>query len=112
MDRTHLFVGAWRSVVQTGYDRGVSVVDLEKIRAAAERVARSEGLEVVHVEWKIGKQRFLRVYIDRVAKPAAVISDAGGTLGAGKVVNEPFPKISQDRKSTRLNSSHTVNSYA
>jgi len=64
-------------------------VDLEKIRAAAERVARSEGLEVVDVEWKIGKQRFLRVYIDRVAKPAAVI-----TLDAVDVVHDPFPKIS------------------
>jgi len=64
-------------------------VDLEKIRAAAERVARSEGLEVVDVEWKIGKQRFLRVYIDRVAKPAAVI-----TLAAVDVVHDPFPKIS------------------
>jgi ribosome maturation factor RimP len=72
-------------------------VDLEKIRAAAERVARSESLEVVDVEWKIGKQRFLRVYIDRVAKPAAVISDAAGTLAAVEgveVVNDPFPKIS------------------
>jgi len=35
-------------------------VDLEKIRGAAERVARSEGLEIVDVEWKVGKQRFLR----------------------------------------------------
>jgi ribosome maturation factor RimP len=41
-------------------------VDLEKVRAAAERVARSAGLEVVDVEWKVGKQRFLRVYIDRL----------------------------------------------
>jgi len=32
-------------------------VDLEKIRGAAERVARSEGLEIVDVEWKVGKQR-------------------------------------------------------
>ena len=64
-------------------------MDLEKIRAAAERVARSEGLEVVDVERKIGKQRFLRVYIDRVAKPAAVI-----TLDAVDVVHDPFPKIS------------------
>lgn len=72
-------------------------MDLEKIRAAAERVARSEGLEVVDVEWKIGKQRFLRVYIDRVTKPAAVISDAAGTLAPGEgveVVHDPFPKIS------------------
>ena len=72
-------------------------MDLEKIRAAAERVARSEGLEVADVEWKIGKQRFLRVYIDRVAKPGAVISDAAGTLAADEgveVINDPFPKIS------------------
>jgi ribosome maturation factor RimP len=47
-------------------------VNLEKFRAAAERVARSEGLEVVDVEWKVGKQRFLRVSIDRVpVKPTA-----------------------------------------
>ena len=69
-------------------------MDLEKIRDAAERVARSEGLEVVDVEWKIGKQRFLRVYIDRVPKPAAAISDAVGTIGSTEIVNDPFPKIS------------------
>ena len=63
-------------------------MNLEKIRAAAERVARSEGLEVVDVEWKIGKQRFLRVYIDRVPKLAAAVSDARGAIegmnGAGE----------------------------
>ena len=32
-------------------------MDLEPIREAAERVARSEGLEIFDVEWKIGKQR-------------------------------------------------------
>lgn len=68
-------------------------MDLEKIREAAERVARSEGLEIADVEWKIGKQRFLRVYIDRVPKPAAM-SDAAGTIGAGEIVHDPFPKIS------------------
>ena len=41
-------------------------MDLEKIREAAERVARSEGLEVFDVEWKVGKQRLLRVYLDRL----------------------------------------------
>jgi ribosome maturation factor RimP len=69
-------------------------VDLEKIREAAERVARSEGLEIVDVEWKIGKQRFLRVYIDRVPKAAAGISDAAGLFGSTEVVHDPFPKIS------------------
>jgi len=63
-------------------------VNLEKIRDAAERVARSEGLEVVDIEWKIGKQRFLRVYIDRVppVKPAEAVE-------AGEA-SSPFPNIS------------------
>jgi len=45
-------------------------MDLEKIREAAERVARSEGLEVFDVEWKVGKQRLLRVSIDRLPDDA------------------------------------------
>ena len=73
---------------------GSLCVDLEKIRGAAERVARSEGLEIVDVEWKVGKQRFLRVYIDRIPRPAAVMSDAAGTIGATEVVHDPSPKIS------------------
>jgi ribosome maturation factor RimP len=44
-------------------------MDLDKIREAGERVARSLGLEVFDVEWKIGKQRLLRVYIDRLPGP-------------------------------------------
>jgi len=40
-------------------------MELERIREAAERVARSAGIEVVDVEWKVGKQRFLRVSIDK-----------------------------------------------
>jgi len=63
-------------------------VNLEKVREAAERVARSEGLEVVDVEWKIGKQRFLRVYIDKVplARPAEAVE--------GEAAPSPYPKIS------------------
>ena len=57
-------------------------MDLAKVREAAERVARSEGLEIWDVEWKVGKQRFLRVYIDRVPKPSAPISDAAGPFHA------------------------------
>ncbi len=65
-------------------------MDLEKIRAAAERVARSEGLEIVDVEWKVGKQRFLRVYIDRVpAQHGAPISDAAGIFAAGGATESP-----------------------
>src|SRR5271154_427376 len=44
-------------------------MQLEKIREAAERVAGSLGLEIFDVEWKIGKQRLLRVYIDRLPGP-------------------------------------------
>ena len=44
-------------------------MNLEKIREAAERVAHSEGLEVFDIEWKVGKQRLLRVYLDRPASP-------------------------------------------
>src|ERR1700684_4447330 len=40
-------------------------MDLDKIRDAAERVAHSEGLEIFDIEWKVGKQRLLRVYLDR-----------------------------------------------
>ena len=78
-------------------------MDLEKIRGAAERVARSEGLEIVDVEWKVGKQRFLRVYIDKVPggreaattpKPTAAISDAAGEMGATEAAHDPYPKIS------------------
>ncbi|PYT51882.1 MAG: hypothetical protein DMG44_00345 [Acidobacteria bacterium] len=80
---------------------GSLCLDLEKIREAAERVARSEGLEIVDVEWKIGKQRFLRVYIDRVPKPvgetlrkdSGQVSDAAGAVGPA-VAHDPYPKIS------------------
>ena len=40
-------------------------MDLEKIRDAAERVARSEGVDIFDIEWQVGKERFLRVYLDR-----------------------------------------------
>jgi ribosome maturation factor RimP len=52
-------------------------MDLEKIREAAERVAHSEGIEVVEVEWKVGKQRLLRVYLDRQGD---VTNPAGGGI--------------------------------
>jgi ribosome maturation factor RimP len=66
-------------------------VNLEKVREAAERVARSEGLEVVDVEWKIGKQRFLRVYIDRL--PPAQPEGQNGEAPGGETPS-PYPKVS------------------
>jgi len=80
--QAHFFVGR----LECTADRlrsGSLYVDLAKVRDAAERVARSEGLEIVDVEWKIGKQRFLRVYIDKLPDG----SD-------GSEVNDPYPKIS------------------
>jgi ribosome maturation factor RimP len=44
-------------------------MQLEKVRGAAERVAGSLGLEIFDVEWKVGKDRLLRVYIDRLPGP-------------------------------------------
>jgi ribosome maturation factor RimP len=70
-------------------------LQLEKIREAAERVARSEGLEVVDVEWKIGKQRFLRVYIDRVpGSGGESAGDSSARDGNGNQAPDPDPKIS------------------
>ena len=67
-------------------------MNLDKIREAAERVARSEGLEIADVKWKIGKQRFLRVYIDRVPSPAARAGEAAD--GEAIAASDPYPKIS------------------
>ncbi len=61
---------------------------LEKIRDAAERVARSEGLEIVDVEWKVGRERFLRVYIDRVPAAAQQTAGAGETEDSNGVTLE------------------------
>ena len=69
-------------------------MELDRIRDAAERAARSANVEIVDVEWKVGKQRFLRVYIDRIPKPTAAMSDAAGEMGATEVVHDPYPKIS------------------
>jgi ribosome maturation factor RimP len=52
-------------------------MDLDRIRKAAARVAHSEGLDISDVEWKVGKERLLRVYIDRVPDPA----NPGGPTG-------------------------------
>ena len=76
-------------------------MDLEKVRQAAERVARSEGLEIADVEWKVGKQRFLRVYIDRLPERTAApnATDAQDSDGSNASDAEeappsnPYPKI-------------------
>jgi ribosome maturation factor RimP len=52
-------------------------MNLDLVRAAAERVAHSEGLEIFDVEWKIGKQRLLRIYLDR---PPTEANPQGGGI--------------------------------
>jgi ribosome maturation factor RimP len=54
-------------------------LELDRIRDAAERAARAAGVEVVDVEWKVGRQRFLRVFIDKPFDPAK--PDEGKTGG-------------------------------
>jgi len=86
-------------------------MDIEKIRAAAERVARSEGIEVVDIEWKVGRQRFLRVYIDKpegishrdcelVSQQLSVILDVEELVPGGSYILE-VSSPGLDRKLTR-----------
>jgi ribosome maturation factor RimP len=63
-------------------------MELDRIREAAERVAHSLGLEIFDVEWKVGKQRFLRVYIDRAPDPANPHYGAGISHSDCQAVSE------------------------
>jgi ribosome maturation factor RimP len=86
-------------------------MELQRIRDAAERAARTAGVEVVDVEWKIGKQRFLRVYIDKPEGVSHVdckaVSDQLGVLldvedlvpGSRYILEVSSPGL--DRKLTR-----------
>lgn len=61
------------------------VMELEQIRQIAERVATSEGLEVLEVEWKGGSKRpLLRIYIDKPGgvthRDCEVVSQQVGTI--------------------------------
>jgi len=81
---------------------------LEKIREAAERVAGAAGLEVLDVEWKVGRQRFLRIILDkpggvthgdceRVSHELGVILDVEELIpGPGYVLEVSSPGL--DRK--------------
>lgn len=91
------------------FEQFFMAADLEKVRAIAERVAASLGLEVVDVEFRggAGKQgRLLRIYIDRVAGqdgsapmsplvPGAQESDSNGTA-AGNVAETSSPTPSPE----------------
>ena len=70
-------------------------MNLEKIREAAERVARSEGLEIVDVEWKVGRDRFLRVYIDRPWQPDARAGSDAEPAAVGGISHRECEAVSQ-----------------
>src|SRR5271163_4082586 len=64
-------------------------VDLEKIRAAAERVAASHGLEVVEVEYvPAAKQRALRVFVEKNAAERARLAEAARAAGTESAAEE------------------------
>jgi len=81
---------------------------LEKIREAAQRVAGATGLDVLDVEWKVGRQRFLRIVLDkpggvshgdceRVSHELGVILDVEELIpGSGYVLEVSSPGL--DRK--------------
>jgi ribosome maturation factor RimP len=86
-------------------------MELDRIREAAERAAHAANVEVVDVEWKIGKQRFLRVYIDKpegishadcraVSEQLSVLLDVEDLVpGPGYVLEVSSPGF--DRKLTK-----------
>lgn len=60
-------------------------MEIERIRQIAERVATSEGMEVLEVEWKGGsKKPLLRIYIDKPGgvthRDCEVVSQQVGTI--------------------------------
>jgi ribosome maturation factor RimP len=64
-------------------------VDLEKIRAAAERVAASHGLDLVEIEYvSAAKQRALRVFVEKNAAERARLAEAAKVAGAENTAQE------------------------
>jgi ribosome maturation factor RimP len=63
-------------------------MELDRIREAAEQVAHSLGLQIFDVEWKVGKQRLLRVYVDRAPDPANPHNGSGISHSDCQAVSE------------------------
>ncbi|SRR5712692_4113146 len=71
--------------------------DVERVRAIAERVAASSGLEVVEVELRGGGQaRMLRIVIDKAAAGAIDKAAAGAIDKAGGVTHEDCANLSRE----------------
>jgi ribosome maturation factor RimP len=64
-------------------------VDLDKIRAAAERVAASHGLDVVEIEYvSAAKQRALRVFVEKNAAERERLAEAASVAGTENAAEE------------------------
>jgi ribosome maturation factor RimP len=64
-------------------------VDLDKIRAAAERVAASHGLVVVDLEFiSAAKQRALRVFVEKNAEERARLAEVAKAAGAASAAED------------------------
>src|SRR5277367_5775896 len=64
-------------------------LDLDKIRAAAERVAASHGLDVVEVEFvSAAKQRALRVFVEKNAAERAKLTEAARLAGENEAAED------------------------
>jgi ribosome maturation factor RimP len=69
-------------------------VDLDEIRAAAQRVAASHGLEVVEVEFiPAAKQRALRIFVERNATERARLAEAARVAGAESAAEEGVIRV-------------------
>jgi ribosome maturation factor RimP len=67
----------------------VMAIDLDKIRAAAERVAASHGLDVVDLEFvPASKHRALRIFIEKNAAERARLAAAAESSGVETAANE------------------------
>ena len=70
-------------------------VDLDKIRAAADRVAASHGLDVVEIEYiPAAKQRALRVYVEKNASERARLAAETSAAGAEVAADEGMIPVS------------------
>ena len=77
----------------------------------AELVAIRQALETKSAAAAAPVARPMTTSSDEVPQPTAVIADAGSvTVHFGKNTGIPLSSLSEDRKSTRLNSSHVSES--
>jgi ribosome maturation factor RimP len=64
-------------------------LDLDKIRATAQRVAVSHGLDIVEIEYiSAAKQRALRVYVEKNAVERARLAEAARAAGEQQAAEE------------------------